>query len=56
MGSISRQEVAFLEKNRKSKGCGILKRNFHTKFMSIFRGFGAVTWFEFIIMIVELLQ
>lgn len=26
------------------KGCGILKRNFYTRFIPIFKDFGAVTW------------
>lgn len=31
--SVSRQEVAFLEKARKIGGCGILKRDFYTRFI-----------------------
>ena len=37
---MTRQEVAFLEECRKIKGCGILKRNFYTRFIPIFKDFG----------------
>ena len=41
---MPRQQVAFREKSRKIKGCGILKRDFYTRFIPNFSGFGAVTW------------
>lgn len=41
---LSRQEVAFLKDVQKIKGCGILKRDFYTRFIPNFSGFGAVTW------------
>lgn len=41
---LSRQEVAFREECRKIKGFGSLKRNFYTRFIPIFKNFGAVTW------------
>lgn len=31
---MSRQEVAFLEKSRKIKGCGSLEGDFYTRFMT----------------------
>ena len=43
---LSRQQVAFLEKCRKIKGCGSLKVDFYTRFIPNFSGFGAVTWLE----------
>ena len=41
---MPRQEVAFREERRKNKGCGSLRRNFYTRFIPNFSGFGAVTW------------
>ena len=34
------QECAFLEKFSKYKGCRILKRNFYTRFIPVFKKFG----------------
>ena len=42
--SLPRQQVAFLKECRKINGCGSLKRNFYTRFIPNFSGFGAVTW------------
>ena len=44
---LSRQKVAFLEKCRKIKGCGILREDFYTKFKPKNLGFGAVTWLDY---------
>ena len=43
---VSRQEVAFWEECRKIKGCGSLEEDFYTRFIPIFKDFGAVTWLE----------
>ena len=43
---LSRQEVAFSKESSKYAGCGILKRNFYTRFIPIFKDFGAVTWWK----------
>ena len=37
---MPRQEVAFLEKCRKIKGCGSLEEDFYTRFIPIFKDFG----------------
>lgn len=37
---MSRQQVAFLKECRKIKGCGILKGDFYTRFIPIFKDFG----------------
>ena len=41
---MPRQEVAFLRKSRKIKGCGSLERDFYTRFKPKNKGFWAVTW------------
>ena len=38
------QQCAFSKESSKYAGCGILKRNFYTRFIPNFSGFGAVTW------------
>ena len=40
------QQVAFLKKCWKIKGCGSLREDFYTKFKPKKCGFGAVTWWE----------
>ena len=41
---VSRQQCVFSKESSKYAGCGILKRNFYTRFIPIFKDFGAVTW------------
>ena len=43
---LSWQQVAFLEKCRKSKGCGSLEEDVYTGFIPNFSAVGAVTWLE----------
>lgn len=44
---LSRQQCAFSKESSKYAGCGILKRNFYTRFIPIFKDFGAVTWLDY---------
>ena len=37
---LPRQQVAFSKESSKYAGCGILKRNFYTRFIPIFKDFG----------------
>ena len=37
---MTRQQCAFLEESSKYAGCGILKRNFYTRFIPIFKDLG----------------
>jgi len=37
---MTRQQDAFFKESSKYKGCGILKRNFYTRFIPIFKDFG----------------
>uniref|UniRef100_UPI00405792DA hypothetical protein n=1 Tax=Acetatifactor sp. TaxID=1872090 RepID=UPI00405792DA len=37
---LSRQQVAFSKESSKYAGCGILKWNFYTRFIPIFKDFG----------------
>ena len=41
---LPRRQCAFSKESSKYVGCGILKRNFYTRFIPIFKDFGAVTW------------
>ena len=43
---MPRQEVAFLKKSRKIKGCGSLEGDFYTRFKPKNKGFWAVTWWN----------
>ena len=43
-GEVPRQQVAFMRKCRKIKGCGSLREDFYTRFIPENDGFGAVTW------------
>ena len=43
---MSRQQCAFSKESSKYEGCGILKRNFYTRFIPIFKEFGAVPWWK----------
>ena len=44
---LPRQQCAFSKESSKYAGCGILKRNFYTRFIPNFSGFRAVTWRKF---------
>lgn len=37
---MSRQQCAFSKESTKYAGCGILKRNFYTRFIPVFKKFG----------------
>ena len=43
---MPQQQVAFMEECRKIKGCGSLREDFYTRFIPIFKDFGAVTWLK----------
>ena len=43
---LPRQQVASSKESSKYAGCGILKRNFYTRFIPENYGFGAVTWWK----------